>query len=68
MLSLPSAISTITEALRKKFDSYVDYFYQSRRHHGFAILSKLKEDLNLSAEVGWIMVAFWIHVRFLAGW
>jgi predicted MFS family arabinose efflux permease len=41
-------------------DSYVDYFYQSRRHHGFAILSKyLKEDLNLSyAEVGWIMVAF----------
>jgi hypothetical protein len=55
----------------RNLDSYVDYFYQSCRHDGFAILSKyLKEDLNLSyAEVGWIMVALvGIHVGFLAGW
>jgi hypothetical protein len=35
--NLSVATSTITEGLREKFDSYVDYFYQPCRYDGFAI-------------------------------
>jgi hypothetical protein len=37
---LQSLYQQLQRLYERNLDSYVDYFYQSRRHHGFAILSK----------------------------